>query len=390
MRPLRVHFFAQFCLPAGTYFRYHNLAIGLARLGHEVTVFAADAHRRQARTEVRDGVPYRITPEWRGARVFGGCHPGTTLARALARYPAADVAHLFQPFPSGTAGWRVASRGAAVRCFDWDDLWVGGFLEGSPATPRALWTRITVGTLERHLPGAADHVTTCSAFLASRARERGARGTTVIPNGFWSQSRPARREARAELGLDAAAPTFGLMGYAREGEWCVAGLAAALTRHPRLRLALCGPPLGALAALGPELRDRITHLGALPPTAMPAFVAAIDMGLLPLADTPYNQSRFPIKFAEYLGGGTPVLLSEVGECAQVARAMPWVLSAGTGRSAWIAAFTDAADRLAAAALPAVDHAVMARTLGWDVAASELANVYHALLAAARHRSVPRG
>ena len=33
--PLRVQFFTQGCYPQGTYFRSHNLAIGLTELGHQ-------------------------------------------------------------------------------------------------------------------------------------------------------------------------------------------------------------------------------------------------------------------------------------------------------------------------------------------------------------------
>lgn len=383
MKELRIHFFTSFCHPAGTYFRFHNLAVGLSRLGHEVTVFALDAdpHAR-ARAEIRDGARYQLTPEWPGARLFGaGCHPASTLRRALRAYPPADVAHLFQPFPSGALAWRAASRGARARFFDWDDLWIGGAFNGAAASLRDRWMRAAVAGLERRLPAAADHVTTCSADLAALATERGAAGATVVWNGFWPASVPGRGEARERLGLDPDAHYVGFMGRTlRELDWCFAALEMSASRYPRLRLALCGMPPSALAAMTPEVRARSDYLGELTQVLIPVFAAAIDLGLLPLDDTPFNRCRFPIKFAEYLGSGAPVLLSAVGDCARLSEGMPWVLPAGRGRSAWLSAFEAAAERLANGRLPAVDVGAVERLLSWGHSAGVLAASYRAVLA----------
>src|SRR5262249_45451810 len=125
-RHLRVQFFTQACHSQGTYFRTHNLAIGLTALGHHVTVFSGDFDAKaRVRAELRDGVRYEIVPECPLNRVFGvAADPVIIARRFLRRYPACDVAHLFQPFPSAAAGW--ARAGSRVRFFDWDDLWCGG------------------------------------------------------------------------------------------------------------------------------------------------------------------------------------------------------------------------------------------------------------------------
>ena len=180
---LRIQFFVNFSHPAGTYFRFHNLAIGLTRLGHQVTVFAADLdHRARSRREVRDGVSYEIIPETILIRATGShCDPIGWARRYARRYPPCDVAHLFQPFPNAAAAWlRAACR---VRFYDWDDLWSGGLLTGPVARRREHWSRMMVRLMESQLPRWADHVTAISGFLADLARERGARAVTFCTAG---------------------------------------------------------------------------------------------------------------------------------------------------------------------------------------------------------------
>ena len=379
---LTVHFFTHYCHPAGTYFRFHNLARALCNLGHNVTVFAGDADTSASkRDEVREGVLYHIHPDWRGARVFGAaCHPGTAWTRARRVYPRADVIHLFQPFPSGTAAWHSASRSARVRCFDWDDLWIGGLVKTSPFGISSSWMERSVNALERQLPRRADHTTTCSGWLSHLAQTRGAAGTTVVPNGFWPAAPIDRAEARRRFGLADTAIVAGYMGHTvGELSWCFDALARIAEQHPSLVLAVCGPSARALESIDARMRSRIRYLGVLPPTDIPHFVAALDLGLLPLADSPFNRSRFPIKFAEYLGGGCSVLLSDVGECAVRAHDWPGVITAGTTSDAWCAAFASAIDRIASGVELKVDMGVIERQLSWHVIGRDLDATYRRLL-----------
>lgn len=387
--PLRIQFFTHYCQPAGTYFRFHNLAIGLSRLGHSVVVFAGDTDpRRNRRTEARDGVIYHISPTWPGARLFGTTsHPMSALSRAMRSYPPADVVHLFQPFLSGAAAWYIASRSAGATCFDWDDLWTSG-LFGGHAWWQQPWARYWVSRLERSLPAVAGQVTVASPLLARLAAERGGSRVKLIRNGLWPTAVPAKRDARRRLGLHDGAHYVGFMGFTvAELPWCFEALALTAEQHPALRMALCGPPVSVLSKLERRVRDRIDHVGLLPPEKIPCFAAALDLALLPLEDTEYNRSRYPIKFAEYLAGGAPVLLSAVGEIASVAAGMPWILWAGTDRASWLAAFAKAVVAMEERRLPAVDSDAVSHAISWDRFSAELAETYRELLdsGAARRR-----
>ena len=97
---LRVIFLVEFVHEQGTYFRWHNLAIGLQLLGHRVTVYAIDWDRfTKDRVEHRDGVEYQILSTFRGLNIFTpSTNPLNLLRRFAIRYPACDVVHTFQPF----------------------------------------------------------------------------------------------------------------------------------------------------------------------------------------------------------------------------------------------------------------------------------------------------
>ncbi len=377
MRPLRVRFFVNFVHPQGTYFRFHNLALALAGLGQQVEIYGLD-HDTQSRRrqETRDGIVYHLVPSARGLSFISPlAHPANALRmRRQAGASPCDVAHLFQPFPAACWAWRGCT--AAAKFYDWDDLWVGGLMAGRTASFRSWVERMLTGHLETKLPAMADHVTTCGHFLAHLAQTRGARHTSVLFNGLWPAPPTDQAAARRALGLVADARYVGFMGRTcDELGWIFEAMAAAAARWPGLRLALCGPPAGCLDGLDPALRGRIDFLGQLTPAQTREFACALDLGLLPLADTPFNQSRFPIKYAEYMAAGSPVLCSAIGECGRLSAEFAWVVSAGQTKAGWLRAFATAAATLAAGPLPVVDRRSVETVFSWEKIGAQLLEIY---------------
>ncbi len=374
---LRVKFIVAYTIEAGTYFRSHNLARALTRRGHEVVVSAVDPDAgASSRTEFRDEVRYEVIPDSRHAARFGSAsHPVTALRRARATSGTWDVIHLFQPFLSQALPW-YASRGRPLRVYDWDDLWWGGALAAHAESFPAAWLNFWVRWLERRLPRQADLVTTCSEFLAARARARGARQTLVVHNGFWPALGTDRGAARATLGLASDAHYAGFMGRtADELRWCTTALRDAAAVQPNVRFAACGFPESLLDTLEPDLRARVDYLGVLSPAETRRFAAAIDVGLLPLADTPFNQSRFPIKFAEYLGARLPVLMSDVGECSWLAKSWPWVERVAAGEQAFRTGLVAMLGRIATGQGPRVEMEIVTQALNWEHLGAQLEASY---------------
>ncbi len=381
MPPLRVHFFVNFVHLTGTYFRFHNLAIGLTRLGHQVTVFASDLNYRSlSRLEVRDGVPYQIIPESILIRVLGcSCDPIGWVRRYARRYPPCDVAHLFQPFPSAAAAWLRADT--KVRFYDWDDLWIGGLIQGPVAHWREYWLRPLVRLLEHnYLPSRADHVTAISRFLADLARERGGRVVTLLHSGSWPSDELDKATVRSRLGLRPEALYAGFMGRTdKELAWCFEALAENLTRYPQLRLAVCGPPSSCLDGLSVEVRERVDYLGHLSPAAAKDFAACMDLSLLPLAENSFNLSRLPQKFGDYLAARVPLLCSTVGECGRLIGLFPWALPAGTSKAEWLRTFQEAIERVTRGSIPPFDPQLFREHLSWEGISQALAQTYRAAL-----------
>jgi glycosyltransferase involved in cell wall biosynthesis len=378
--PLRINFFVQFVHEQGTYFRFHNLARALIALGQDVTVYASDHDRRsKSRQEVREGVNYFIMPSLRGFSLFSPVtNPLNAMRRGLERYPACDVAHLFQPFPSAMLAWKRCK--ADKHFYDWDDLWVGGFWADKPRSLNGRLSYAVTAQLERKLPHWSDHVTTCSRFLAALAMERGGHDASVIYNGLWPEKRIPKDAARKRLGLRPDAVYVGFMGRTcNELHWCFQGMEENLDRIPNLRFALCGAPADALEGLPTKLRERVDFLGQLKPAETRYFSATLDLALLPLENTAFNQSRYPIKFAEYMGAGAPVLCSNVGECSMLKDRFPWVFNAGRTKHDWLQAFRQAVDSLAAGRHPEVDESAVNAFFCWEHIALGLLEIYRQTL-----------
>ena len=67
-------------------------------------------------------------------------------------------------------------------------------------------------------------------------------------------------------------------------------------------------------------RDEDCTVLSLEPAAVPRYLAASDVGLLPRQESLVNRVASPVKFAEYLASGTPVILSnQIGDYSELAR-----------------------------------------------------------------------
>jgi glycosyltransferase involved in cell wall biosynthesis len=138
-------------------------------------------------------------------------------------------------------------------------------------------------------------------------------------------------------------------------------------------------PQNVVDILPAEQRASIDYLGNLTPAQSQIFTRAIDCGLLPLEDTPFNQSRFPIKFAEYLAGGAHVIASAVGEFATLAQQLPGVTLAGQTRESWCSTLaTLDLDRIDTDFATSAASA-LAQVLDWQVLARQLERFYFARL-----------
>jgi teichuronic acid biosynthesis glycosyltransferase TuaH len=82
-----------------------------------------------------------------------------------------------------------------------------------------------------------------------------------------------------------------------------------------------GHPLLLVGGLRPDLdrarlqrllgSSNVQWLGERPYEEIPALLGAMDVGLLPYRDTPFNRRSFPLKLLEYLGAGVAPVATDL-------------------------------------------------------------------------------
>ncbi len=154
----------------------------------------------------------------------------------------------------------------------------------------------------------ADVVTAVSPQLVRRWAGLGVR-PTLIPNGCWLTD------------VSAAA----ILPEVRELPRPVVGLIGQLSERIDLdvleAIANAGFSLLIVGPLDPRWRQQrfseliarpqVHYAGPVPAEAVPSYLAAVDIGITPYRDTPFNRASFPLKTLEYLGVGLPVVSADL-------------------------------------------------------------------------------
>jgi len=332
---LKIAFIVQYSHKAGTYFRWHNLAIALQNNGHIVDVYAGDFnYNTKTRVEVREGVRYFITPSFFSSRIFPNPSDIFTGIKRLFSLPKSeyDVYHLYQPFLQAFIPWYFLKKTRkALFFYDWDDLWVGGLIV-NPQSFKDKYVFAIVKYLERKLPILADGTTVCSTYLCERA---GALNTEIIFNGFWQKELISKHLLRKKWSLEGSVfylayigKTYGEMNWIKE----------AFELFPpdyNIGLIVCGPDETLLKSLNLLNDERIKYFGTVSPSDANELAMVSDLGLIPLEDSAFNRSRFPIKFFDFLSVGTPVYYSPIGDISKIGAKIGYAIEGPLEKKDWI-------------------------------------------------------
>ncbi|MDQ4078165.1 MAG: glycosyltransferase family 4 protein [Chloroflexota bacterium] len=318
------------------------------------------------------------------------------LREAVAARP--DILHTFKPKAysgfAALAWWTVQRSGAPVAplVMDTDD-WegAGGWNDLAPYHP--LQKRLFAWQ-ERWGLRHADAVTAASRTLESLVLSMGVPPARVayVPNGpgaRWPEPHPADvSRLRAELALDDR-PVALL--FTRFFEFDPARLAGRWARvvaeHPEARLLVVGKGLmgeeeifrNAAAAQG--VAESVVEAGWQSFDALPAYFALARVALYPMDDTLVNRTKCPVKLADAMQAGLPVVGEAVGQVAEY-------LAGNTGGLLVPPADDDA---FVAATLRLLCDSELASSLGhtatqrltthfdWPIQAERVETLYHTLL-----------
>lgn len=306
--------------------RYRALPLGqeLAAAGCDVTMVLPswDCPEDAGRVWTESGVRVvSVALPRRGPAFVPALVRALVMATRAAR---PDVVHLFKP--KGYGGLAARSLRGLPLVVDHDD-WegAGGWNDvGQYSAPQ----RALFAWQERDLPRRAAHCTVASRTLETQLWAFGVPPARVayLPNALrpdhagWRDTdatRAAARAVRVRLGL--AGPTALL--YTRFVEFAPERVAAVFARVrervPGARLLVIGGGLrgedgaarGAFAPLG----DATVWAGNVPFDALPGYLRAADVALVPFADTPINRAKCSVKTFDLLALGVPVVATAVGE-----------------------------------------------------------------------------
>jgi glycosyltransferase involved in cell wall biosynthesis len=314
-----------------TFDRVYHLSEQLVRHGHEPTLMTiARKDRLRFRVHESAGVEVIETPDlfWGIGRT--GWDPWDTLRRILhSQRRAYDAVYAFDSRPAVIMpALAYVRRYGVPLIMDWADWWGRGGTIRERSFKRI--SRI-MGPVEEWLEEAfrrsAARTTVISRALEDRAADLGVDRSTIlrIPNGSNVDSiRPHDlATSRSRLGLPQGQPIIGHIGhlYEGDGELFRTAVDHALSRCPRLRVAMLGRPGDQFDAAWEE------H----PATIVPGFVSREDLGhwltacdalVLPLRDTVHNRGRWPGKVNDYLAAGRPVVSTAVGDMREILETYP--------------------------------------------------------------------
>jgi len=299
--------------------RAFSLARELVARGHEVRLFMPPWQTPQEadKSWQEEGVALRYTP------LRGGT---LGIARRLIRETLAwqpDVVHCFKPKAySGLAGWYFwqFQRNRIRLIMDTDDWegW-GGWNELGPYSLRQkrffAWQE-QWGMRHNHA------LTVASRALETIALSMGIPSERVVyaPNGPGIEQLTINRQQAT--GNNAEDPV--LLVYSRLFEFDTGRLVEILrgvkTSVPNLTISLVGAGLyeddvaqfrQQLADAG--LTDSVKDVGWVEPEALPGLLQAADVGVYLMEDTLLNRTKCPVKLADMLTLGVPVVAEAVGQ-----------------------------------------------------------------------------
>jgi teichuronic acid biosynthesis glycosyltransferase TuaH len=200
---------------------------------------------------------------------------------------------------------RLRGRAPAVRVYyATDDFVAGASLMGTSAA--------SARSTELANLAAADLVFAVTQDLADKLAGPGRR-VVVLPNGCEPEHFAPVADRSRPTDLPAQPRIAGVVGQLNEriDPRCLAAVA-----DRGIHIVLVGPRTERSAKVTEQLDELFEHpnihwLGSRTYDELPAYLAAMTVGLTPYLDTEFNRSSFPLKTLEYLSAGLPVVSTDL-------------------------------------------------------------------------------
>lgn len=244
-----------------------------------------------------------------------------------------DIIHIQKCFASTSLPSLWLSRNLKKPLhYDWDDdeTAISNIVE------KRFLSRLQIKVFERILPSFA-HTISCSSFaLRDRAAALGFPADRMwhIPVGADTERFTPRLVSKSILrhwGVDSSKTVILYVGQlegAAHADLLIHAAPLVLQKRPSAEFLIVGggeqeAVVRALARNSPH-SHAIHFTGYIEAAAIPDVIAAADICVASFADTPAARAKSPLKIAEYMASGKPVVASKVGD-------VPWMVQ-GCGLS----------------------------------------------------------
>ena len=344
----------------GSYWRAFFPSRILASRGHDVTVMAMSPHARLHGSErIEDGVRLIETPDLLCGSLRSGWDPWDTLWRmAWIRGHSFDIVHAIETRPVVLFPALLARRRGAKLVLDWADLFGRG---GSVEERTNVLTRTALRPVETFFESnfrlQADGTAVISTYLRQRAIDLGVPQETILylPNGADAKNLVpmSKIEARRILGWPEDIPIIGYIGaiFKRDADLMLEAFHLVRQARSNAQLLLLGY---FNVPIEKQFADpsAIQRTGPIDREAVRLYLAACDLCWLPMRDSIANRAREPLKTRDYMCVGRPVVITEVGDAAELVRKGEFGLVAG-----------DNPEDLAIKVLTLLDQPALCATMG---------------------------
>ncbi|WP_409294599.1 teichuronic acid biosynthesis protein TuaH [Peribacillus sp. SCS-26] len=193
--------------------------------------------------------------------------------------------------------------------YDCSDLWASS-IDGSRSWLMDFRQKVISGA-EGRIAGSADHIFCTSDFLAAHitaSSDFKGEGIFTFENGVEYHLFADETEEADIVPAAFDGPVLGFIGGIKPKlDFELIKEAAQL--KPEWLFLFVGPDgtKGDRAFTELQAESNVIWTGSVEPDQVPKYMNAIDIGIMPYKESPYNRAVFPLKLFEFLAAGKPVV-----------------------------------------------------------------------------------
>lgn len=308
----------------GTYLRAYFLGEELIKLGHKVTILAADIDGNHTHERIENGMKIVTFPRFFKGFFLSGWGFGELIHRLYwIRDNEFDLVHAFECRPTTYFPARQLQKRGAAFFTDWADwLGKGGSVEERPNGIKKNLLKLFETYFENKRFQNSDGITAICSTLVNECIKRGypQEKVLLLPNGLsdpYIQSFPID-VARTEKRLPQKDLIIGYLGsgFEKDIDLMYSSFRTLKKMVGDVKLLHIGR-----SNYHTETDEAVICTGSVSYEEISLFLSACDIFWFPLRRTPANFGRFPLKFSDYLTVGRPIVSTDVGDLAEWIRSL---------------------------------------------------------------------